>query len=233
MLGGEARDRIAGFWRALGHEPPAEPDHLAVMLAFQAALAEEEAGSEESRARGALRRARKAFLWEHLLSWLPPYLGKIDDLRHPFYRRWSQLLKDTLRVEARALGAQRTLPLHLREAPGVTDPRTEDPAAFVGTLLAPVRSGMILTRADLGRSARELDLAMRLGERRFVLEGLLEQDPAGTLDWLRREAAGWSARHGLPDPLAPSIAGFWQRRADATADLLGELAEGAEGFETE
>lgn len=25
MLGGKARDRIAGFWRALGGEPPAEP----------------------------------------------------------------------------------------------------------------------------------------------------------------------------------------------------------------
>lgn len=27
-LGGDARDRIAGFWRALELEPPPEPDHL-------------------------------------------------------------------------------------------------------------------------------------------------------------------------------------------------------------
>ena len=36
MLGGEARDRIAGFWRALGLVPPPEPDHLAVMLGLYA-----------------------------------------------------------------------------------------------------------------------------------------------------------------------------------------------------
>ena len=65
MLGGEARDRIAGFWRALQQEPPAEPDHLAVMLAFYARLTEEEAGSDGSRARGALQRARKAFEEEY------------------------------------------------------------------------------------------------------------------------------------------------------------------------
>ena len=40
MLGGEARDRIAGFWRALGLTPPPEPDHLAVMLGLYAGLCE-------------------------------------------------------------------------------------------------------------------------------------------------------------------------------------------------
>src|ERR1700748_1744761 len=38
MLGGEARDSVAGFWRALGQVPGAEPDHLAVMLATYAQL---------------------------------------------------------------------------------------------------------------------------------------------------------------------------------------------------
>ncbi len=227
MLGGEARDRIAGFWRALRQEPPAEPDHLAVMLAFYARLTEEDAGSEESRARAALRRARKAFLWEHLLSWLPPYLSKIDDLGPPFYRRWAELLQDALREEVRALGAQEGLALHLREAPRILDPRNGDPDGFVAALLSPVRSGMILARSDLGRAGRELDLGTRAGERRFVLKGLLEQNPAGTLEWLRLEAAGWAGRHGLPDPLAPGIADFWRRRAEATTDLLGDLAEEA------
>src|SRR3954471_13415191 len=32
LIGGEARDRIAGFWRAVGVAPPPEPDHLATML---------------------------------------------------------------------------------------------------------------------------------------------------------------------------------------------------------
>src|SRR4029453_9462546 len=40
MLGGEARDRVAGFWRALSLVPPAEADHLALMLALYARLCE-------------------------------------------------------------------------------------------------------------------------------------------------------------------------------------------------
>jgi hypothetical protein len=225
MLGGEARDLIAGFWRALQQEPPAEPDHLAVMLAFYARLADEEAGTEQARERGAWRRARKAFLWEHLLSWLPPYLAKIDDLGPPFYRRWARLLEEALSEEVVALGIQERLALHLRQAPGVADPRKENPDDFVGSLLSTVRSGMILTRADLGRAGREVDLGTRAGERRFVLKGLLEQNPAGTLEWLRLEVASWAARHGLPGPLAPGIARFWRGKAEATADLLGDLVE--------
>ena len=47
MLGGEARDRIAGFWRAIGEPPPSEPDHLAVLLALYARLCELAAETEE------------------------------------------------------------------------------------------------------------------------------------------------------------------------------------------
>ena len=42
QLGGPARDRVAGFWRAVGLTPPAEPDHLAALLGLLAALADAE-----------------------------------------------------------------------------------------------------------------------------------------------------------------------------------------------
>ncbi|HZB44880.1 MAG TPA: molecular chaperone TorD family protein, partial [Pyrinomonadaceae bacterium] len=42
MLGGEARDRVAGFLAALGHDVPAEPDHLALLLGAYAGLCEAE-----------------------------------------------------------------------------------------------------------------------------------------------------------------------------------------------
>ena len=83
MMGGEARDRIAGFWRALGLDPPTEPDHLAVMLALYARLAELEDETEDARNREAWRQSRGAFLWEHLLSWLPPYLSKLTEIGPP------------------------------------------------------------------------------------------------------------------------------------------------------
>ena len=39
-LGGEAADRVAGFWRAIGVPPPAEPDHLTALLSLYARLGE-------------------------------------------------------------------------------------------------------------------------------------------------------------------------------------------------
>src|SRR5215213_11255939 len=42
MLGGEARDRVAGFLAALGQAVPQEPDHLALLLGAYARLSEAE-----------------------------------------------------------------------------------------------------------------------------------------------------------------------------------------------
>jgi Nitrate reductase delta subunit len=33
-IGGDAADRVAGFWRAIGLHPPPEPDHLASLFAL-------------------------------------------------------------------------------------------------------------------------------------------------------------------------------------------------------
>src|SRR5215210_4388447 len=112
MMGGEARDRVAGFWRALGQTPPAEPDHLAVMLALYARLVEMEEGEGDRVRREGWRGARKAFLWEHLLCWLPVYLSKLDEAASPFYRGWGRLLAQGLIEEAKVMGRQSQLPLH-------------------------------------------------------------------------------------------------------------------------
>src|SRR5690606_33712078 len=67
MLGGEARARVAGFWGGVGREPPAEPDHLASLVALYAALAEEEAGASAAAA-PLVGRARRALLAEHQIG---------------------------------------------------------------------------------------------------------------------------------------------------------------------
>src|SRR5258708_14132549 len=124
QLGGEARDRIAGFWRAPGRPRPAEPDHLALMLGLHARLAELEAQAGDGPERERWRHARWAFLWEHLLSWLPIFLTKLIDLAgdhgtaDPFYAGWAALLRDPLREEAKSLCSPDQLPPHLRASPG-------------------------------------------------------------------------------------------------------------------
>ncbi|HEY1403919.1 MAG TPA: molecular chaperone TorD family protein [Pyrinomonadaceae bacterium] len=223
MLGGEARDRVAGFWRALSQMPPAEPDHLSVMLALYAHLSELETNESHDARRESWRRARAAYLWEHLLSWLPAYLSKLNEMATPFYRRWGAILADALRVEARRTGAPAQLSLHLREAAGLVDPRAGETAEFLQTLLSPVRSGMIIVRSDLSRAARTLELGARAGERKYVLESLFAQDARGVLDWLAREAHEWSERHRRAlDPFA-EVSRAWEAKATASAQLLEEL----------
>ena len=228
MLGGEARDRVAGFWRALGFRPTGEPDHLAALLALYARLIDWEL-EEADEARRALRRqSRKALLWEHLLSWVPVFVDKCRVVTTPFYAGWADLLLDALIDEARTVGGQETLPLHLRDAPELVSP-LDDPRAFLSGLLAPVRSGMILTRTDLSHAARDLDLGLRVGERRFVLESFLAQDADATLTWLTQEAYRSAERHASCANDLEGISSFWRRRAETAAALLSEgLTSGGE-----
>jgi TorA maturation chaperone TorD len=220
MIGGEARDRVAGFWRALGLVPPAEPDHLGALLGLYAALAEDEL-AQTIRARAALRRqARAALLHEHLLSWLEPWLAKLAEIAPPAYKAWGGLLADVLSIEAGTLlDGREPLPAHLRAAPPLEAPERTGGAAFLEGLLAPARSGLVLVRGDLARAARDLGLGARPAERRYTLRHLLGQDPAGTLRWLRAESRRAARRSAVI--AGPAVAAHWSDRAAATSDLLG------------
>jgi TorA maturation chaperone TorD len=213
-LGGEARDRVAGFWRALGLVPPAEADHLASLLGLYATIAEA----------GAPGDVQRALLWEHLLPWLPAWLEKAKEIAPSFYRNWAELLDAALVADAERLPADDLVPLQLRESSPLADPRDEGLEPFVTSLLASARSGLVLVRADFVRAARELGLGLRLGERRFVLRALLAQNAPGTLRWLAGMAEISTDRHRrAPRALAP-VTDFWASRAERTAALLTELA---------
>jgi len=219
MLGGEARGRVAGFWSALGLTPPAEPDHLTALLGLYAALAED--GSRQA------LHARKALLWEHLLSWLPYYLERVEEVGIGFYADWARLLRAVLLSEAKQLGPPAVLPLHLREAPALAHPDEEGGEAFLGSLLAPVRTGMILVRSDLVRCARELGLGLRVGERSYVLRALFSQAPDELLQWLADHARASANRHRAMPATLRAVSGFWAERADSAAALLTDVRTAA------
>jgi len=223
-LGGEARDRVAGFWRALRLTPPAEPDHLAALLGLYASLAEGETAEQDPARLELKRSSRQALLWEHLLSWLPPYLVKLEEVASPFYQAWGALLREVLSADARASGPPARLPLHLREASALPDPTADGAEAFLAGLLSPVRTGMVLVRDDLSRAARDLGLGLRQGERVYVLKALLGQEPAATLEWLANEAANWKGIHdSMPEELEP-VRGYWGERACSSAELISSLS---------
>jgi hypothetical protein len=221
MLGGEATDRVAGFWRALGLVPSAEPDHLAALLGLYAALVEAESGEGDPARRRLRGEARRAMLWEHLLVWVPGYARAAARVAGPGYRPWAEALLSALLAEAAAAPhGDGPLPLHLREAPAPVAPAEDGLQGYLGRLLAPVRSGMVITRRDLAGAARHLGLGLRVGERRFMLSALVAQDPAAVFGWLAGGAGAWAEEHGrLAGALGP-VADFWRGRAEAAkADL--------------
>lgn len=230
-MGGEARDRVAGFWRALGQTPPAEPDHLATLLALYAALADQEAGEPDAARRTLLQHSRKALFWEHIGCWVFAYLEKMEEIGQPFYQAWARVLRAALVDAAADLGPPDTLPLHLREAAprvaALPDPRVDGFEAFAGGLVAMARCGMLLTRADVVRGGNAMGLSVRIGDRKFLIRTLMGQDASRTLAWLAGEADGWAARHGTLREMSPAIAGFWIGKARASAALLRALSHEA------
>jgi TorA maturation chaperone TorD len=222
MLGGETTDRIAGFWRALHLTPPPEPDHLAALLGLYATLTDHEHADPDPARTALWRQARRALLWEHLLTWLPPYTTAAARAAGAFYKGWARLLDAALRAEAEALSAPATPALHLRNRPPAPEP-DEGPTAFARALLAPGRSGLVLTRSDLAREARRAGLTPRLGERAFVLRTMLDQDPTTTLGWLAAEADRWAEQHRAAEPALGDIARAWRTRADASRAALSRI----------
>jgi TorA maturation chaperone TorD len=229
MIGGEAQARTAGFWTALGLLPPPEPDHLAALLGLAAALGDAERDERDPARRALRREARGALLWEHLACWLPPYLDRLEPLASEGYREWARLLGEALGELAAELSPPRVLPAQLRTAPELKLDAGAGLDEIVSALLVPVRSGLILTRADLRRAASELGLGLRSGDRRTAVRTLLAQDPAETCGWRGAEARRTAARPS-PSWLPGEIRQFWRERAEHAAAVLGRLSVAAGGW---
>jgi hypothetical protein len=225
MLGGETRDRVAGFWGAVGLVPPVEPDHLGAMLGLWASLLDRRDDAVDEPARLLLDRAQAALVEEHLLPWVPFYLARVEEVGGEFYGAWAGLLQ-ALMVEA-AVGWDHVLPAHMTEAPELGDPRVpgiEGGRAWLESLLVPARTGMILIREDLTRCGRETGLGVRMGERAYTLKALMGQQPRVTLRWLADEARRQSEMYRDLEGIPESLVDFWLSRATATIELLEQLA---------
>jgi len=223
-LGGEGTDRVAGFWRAIGLNPPPEPDHLAALLGLYASLGEAAADSRRPATADALTHARHVLLAEHLWPWLPGYLDAVADLGTPALADWAHLAGQALLAEYQPQQNSQ-LPLAQRAAPPpvsagcmLTD--------LTAALTAPVRSGFILTRQRLAAGAEDAGAGHRIGERRFALRAMIEQAPAEALGWLAAEATRWSQRHAARAPSDP-VQQWWARRAAHTGHVLRTAATAA------
>lgn len=221
-LGGEAAGCVVGFWETLQAPLPAEPDHLASLLALYASLGQAADHAQLPAARAGLDHARRALIREHLWSWVPGYAAAVRELPFPPIAEWARLvgclLADDL-VSSEGSGGGR-IPLALREAP---PPLDEMPARaeLLDALVAPVRTGIVLTRHQLSLACGRLGVGHRIGERRFTLAAMLDQDPELTLTWLTQHAEHWCRLHQEvgPDP----VTRWWADRAGHTARVLTGL----------
>jgi hypothetical protein len=221
-IGGEGADRVAGFWRAIGITPPAEPDHLAALLGLYARLGEAAAGARRPATAAALAQSRAVLFWEHLWPWLPAYLDAVADLAVASLTTWTDLVRRAIAAEYRTQPPCPRRPLALRAAPPGAQPGTS-PGDLVELVAIPVRSGLIITRRRLAEGAARAGVGFRIGERRFALRAMLEQDPRATVAWLAGEAARWQQRHRDRAP-SDEVTGWWAARAARTGQVLRDDA---------
>ncbi len=222
MLGGDARDRIAGFLRALDVTPPPEPDHLVVLLHAYADLS-------DLAASGAPRadHARRVLLHEHLGSWVGRFLARVVELGAEPLRAWARLTTQALAAELAVHGEAPELPAVLRDAAPLPEPEDATAADWTQALLTPVRSGLVIARADLARAAHELELGTRVGERAFVLRALLDQDARAVLGWIAREAGRQADDlHAVSVTGGEDVAAWWRGRLERTADVIARQLAG-------
>ena len=127
---------------------------------------------------------------EHLWSWAPGYLAAVARLRTPSLGPWATLTLRALAREAGLAAPLAALPLALRAAPPALGPAgTGSPGApgrrdLLDVLLAPVRSGVVISSEDLRQAAAAAGTGYRLGERRYTLAAMLDQDSLATVGWL-------------------------------------------------
>jgi len=211
------------------------PDHIGFELAFLAFLAEQEARawgigdlSEVQR----LQKAQAAFLRNHLLQWLSPFALAITQQRLPFWKAIADLTLKTTAVQAADLGdmllsesrkteGETTVPISLEgERTGLKE--------IAAHLLLPISSGIFLTRDDLARLARKLELPRGFGTRDQLLNNLMRAAVSydrfellvGAIGDLARE---WVKAYEAQMDKYSAIASFvktWHSRAEATIELL-------------
>jgi TorA maturation chaperone TorD len=221
QLGGEVQEHIGGFWRILRQPVPRDPDHVATLFSTYAQLTQRVENRSEPYLQDLARQMRHAFLWEHIISWILPFTARVRELGSATYRGWATLVLDALESEANHAGQPALLPLHLRKAPAL--PVNPTPNELIDTLFTPARSGVILTRADITRCARDLGVQIRVAERRYTLTTLFAQEPERVPQWLAMEARRQADQiHGVAAPFR-MIAEHWEQRALATARLIGNV----------
>lgn len=256
MLLAPATARVQALYQQAGWIPPAKvragaPDHLGLELL---ALAEWQGAAGLKR-----EQAARQLQTKHLALWAPAFMLSLRRLSpHPFYALLGELTLDLLLSTlppplepAKPLGETKPPPDPfpiLPPPPVYRDSETRSdfnpPASAEGEapsgwrdgvkrLLVPRESGLFITREDMARLSRSLDLPAVMGERAYMLETLFRL--AGQYDLvpallnqirqllIETDATyrAWAADYPFWTPYAQA----WCRRVAAAQTLTAKLEE--------
>lgn len=228
---------VTGVYRALELDISLEaglaaPDHLSAQLEALAILLEREEDAPPAII-GAARHAQRTFLAEHVLPWLPAFHFAIQRLDGGLYIRLSTLALELATEHLNTLLATNNAPHFSFPKPDDTgeEKRARDELT---KFFLPARSGMFLSREDVMRLGRSLDLPVRFAERSFMLEQLaLAAADAEKLASFFLELKGEAERQLVSlETLQrehPQLAPLWQ----AQCDLLGGSMQTLETLKNE
>ncbi len=211
------RADIAQFFQQLGAPAPEEPDHISALLKWYGLLQSSAFLSTNAEP------LRHAFYWSTVASWLPGYLLRARELGSEPYKAWADVTLDVLEAEAARVGPPALLPHYLATSPPL--PPVSEANDFVHALFAPVVSGLIICRADLGRCAQATGLKVRVADRRQTLKLFLAENLSGVCAWLRAEADRQAEiLSELPHVFAP-VRDVWVERARQSALMVAEFEQ--------
>lgn len=155
------------------------PDHIGREVAALAhlcfALAEAIENSETETA-VSLQKQQITFLRAHLLRWLGPFVLAVKMQGDPFYTavaEWTLALvghhyETLMKSNPAEMPAQ-----DLGQAPSLLDNKKTGLKDIANYLTTPIYSGFYLSRDDIGKVARQLDLPRGFGDRQQLLTNLM------------------------------------------------------------
>lgn len=228
--------REAGFVR--DGAPIAEgqnAEDLSTILRALAFLSGAEADAIEDGHAGAMERTRelsRRLLDEHALAWVPVWAAAVRRLERAFPTALAEAVEELLLMHRGGLaGAPR--PVELPDAPALLDDESTGLREIGEWLSTPALCGAFLTREDIKRLGRGVDVPRGFGSRAQILINLLRS--AASYDAFRELLGGLDVELGahveaLAAPRYEGVAELvapWRRRVEETRATLRKVERAA------
>lgn len=236
LVGGARTDALHALLDAAGYTPDLrhrDVEHLSTALRALAFLSGAESDAREDGHEGAVEKVEglsRRLLDEHVLRWLPIFVLAVRRTGLPFPAAIASELDALVRSHRDALAGPAPR-FDLPEAPALLED-DETGLREIGTYLsAPAHAGFVLTREDVARLGRGLNVPRGFGDRTQLIVNLLRSaarfDALDALLEALEEEAGAQAEGlaGYGDVTAP-----WRARIDESRALLRALRERAEAL---